>query len=100
MSPWYVVTPPTGAFAALSMYFPIITKFVGLLYAISGAGTMIGAVRGHGKVTRVLLWSSVSMYTLLITIRIINLGAFPIVWVMYLALLGVCAILALYVGRE
>ena len=100
ISPWYVVVPSSAAFAALFVSSAWSVKFIGALYLISSVGTIYGAVRGHGKWSKRLLWSSVSMYTLLITVRILTIGFVPFIWVMYLAPLLICGVLALYVGRE
>ena len=100
ISPWYVAIPSSAAFAALFLSSVPATKFVGLMYVISSTGTIFGAVRGHVKWTKILLWSSVSMYALLTASRIITIGLLPFIWVMYIALMGICSVLALYVGRE
>lgn len=100
VGPWYVVAPDTASFSAIIDTAGWYVKAAAALQLITGAGIIYGALTNNPRICSICTWAGVSMYALIVAMRLIMIGFVPIVWVPQLALLLICAVLALTVrGR-
>lgn len=98
--PWYVVIPDSASFSTVIQAASVFVQISAALQAITGAGMIYGAIRGNNIFSIITIWGGVSMYSLIVAMRLITIGPVPIVWVPQLALMLVCAVLALSVRRR
>lgn len=98
VGPWYVILPGSSAFGELAAMSELYTNIVALGMGISGLGMILGTIVKKRKVVSYATWLGVSMYTLIVVTRLVNVGFIPFIWTYQLALVLVAAVVALWSG--
>jgi hypothetical protein len=87
----------SSTWAAATAAAPGYVNLVAALCLFSGVGYVVGGIRGHSQWTRASVWAGVGLFALILTMRVITIGWFPILWLYPLCLMLISAAVALSV---